>query len=86
MYWSNWGSVSSNAQSIQIQRGAGPSLRGGSFGGSFNIVTADAPAKSFYGLNLSAGYRFNSMVGVDLKTGLIGEKFSAAFRFDRKVA
>ena len=45
VYWSNWGSVSSAAASIQIQRGAGSSLYGaGSFGGSFNIVTADAPA------------------------------------------
>jgi hypothetical protein len=40
VYWSNWGAVSNNAGSIQIQRGAGSSLYGaGSFGGSFNILT-----------------------------------------------
>ncbi len=87
VYWSNWGSVSSNAASIQIQRGAGSSLYGaGSFGGSFNIVTGEAPATPRYGINLSAGSPFNSMIGVDLNTGLIGNTFAASLRVDRKVA
>jgi outer membrane receptor protein involved in Fe transport len=87
VYWSNWGSVSSNASSIQIQRGAGSSLYGaGSFGGSFNIVTGEAPAKPSYGVNLSAGSPFNSMVGVNLNSGLINNKFAATLRVDRKVA
>ena len=87
VYWSNWGSVSSNAASIQIQRGAGSSLYGaGSFGGSFNIVTGEAPATPRYGINLSAGSPFNSMIGVDLNTGLISNKFAASLRIDRKVA
>ncbi len=87
VYWSNWGSVSAAAASIQIQRGAGSSLYGaGSFGGSFNIVTADAPAKPSYGINLSMGTPLNSMWGVDLNTGLLAEKFAATLRIDRKVA
>ncbi len=87
VYWSNWGSVSSAAASIQIQRGAGSSLYGaGSFGGSFNIVTADAPAKPRYGINLSAGNPLNSMVGIGINTGLINNKFAGTFRIDRKVA
>ena len=87
VYWSNWGSVSSSAASIQIQRGAGSSLYGaGSFGGSFNIVTADAPATPSYELNLSMGDPFNSMYGIEANTGLIGKTFAATVRLDRKVA
>jgi outer membrane receptor protein involved in Fe transport len=87
VYWSNWGSVSSNASSIQIQRGAGSSLYGaGSFGGSFNIITGEAPAKPSYGINLTAGNPFNSMIGVNLNSGLIKDKFAASLRVDRKVA
>ncbi|MBS1214550.1 MAG: TonB-dependent receptor plug, partial [Proteobacteria bacterium] len=87
VYWSNWGSVSASAASIQIQRGAGSSLYGaGSFGGSFNIVTADAPAQPLYRLNLSMGDPFNSMVGIEANTGLINDKFAATVRLDRKVA
>lgn len=87
VYWSNWGSVSSAASSIQIQRGAGSSLYGaGSFGGSFNIVTADAPAKPSYGVNIAMGSPFNSMIGIEANTGLIADKFAATIRLDRKVA
>jgi outer membrane receptor protein involved in Fe transport len=87
VYWSNWGSVSASAASIQIQRGAGSSLYGaGSFGGSFNIVTADAPAKSLYRLNLVMGDPLNSMYGIEANTGLIADKFAATVRLDRKVA
>ncbi|MCD4692285.1 MAG: Plug domain-containing protein, partial [Calditrichales bacterium] len=47
VYWSNWGALPSGSQSIQIQRGAGSSLYGaGAFGGSINVLTADAPAVS----------------------------------------
>jgi outer membrane receptor protein involved in Fe transport len=87
VYWSNWGSVSANAASIQIQRGAGSSLYGaGSFGGSFNIVTGEAQATPKYGVNLTAGSPFNSLVGIDLNSGLINNKFAASLRIDRKVA
>ena len=87
VYWSNWGSVSASAASIQVQRGAGSSLYGsGAFGGSFNIVTADAPAKSFYGLSLNVGDPKNTMFGVDLKTGLLNDRFAFAVAVDRKLA
>jgi outer membrane receptor protein involved in Fe transport len=87
VYWSNWGSVSSAAASLQIQRGAGSSLYGaGSFGGSFNIVTADAPPKPSYGVNLSVGSPMNTMYGIDLNSGLIADKFAATLRLGRKIA
>ena len=87
VYWSNWGSVSSNAASIQVQRGAGSSLYGaGSFGGSFNIITSDASPKRYFGGNLSVGNPMNSMFGVEMNTGLINNRFAATFRIDRKVA
>ena len=87
VYWSNWGSVSSSAATIQVQRGAGSSLYGaGAFGGSFNIVTSEAPAKPSYGFNLSVGSPLNSMYGLELNTGLVNNSFSGTLRVDRKVA
>ncbi len=86
VYWSNWGSVSSAASSVQVQRGAGSSLYGaGSFGGSFNIVTGEAKPRSAYGANFSLGDPVNTMYGVDLNTGLIDDLYALSFRFDRKV-
>lgn len=87
VYWSNWGSVSSSAASVQVQRGAGSSLYGaGAFGGSFNIVTANSKPRSFYGANFSLGSPLNTMYGVDLNTGLIDNKFAITARFDKKDA
>ena len=86
VYWSNWGSVSSAAQSIQVQRGAGSSLYGaGSFGGSFNIVTQDALPARYFGANGAVGLPNNSMYGVEINTGLLSNKFAVSTRFDRKV-
>lgn len=86
VYWSNWGSVSSNAGSIQIQRGAGSSLYGsGGFGGSFNILT-DNPLKRFYGATLNLGDPLNTLYGIKLNTGLMKSKFSGALNIERKVA
>jgi outer membrane receptor protein involved in Fe transport len=40
VYWSNWTGLSSNVNSVQVQRGASSSLYGsGAFGGSLNIET-----------------------------------------------
>lgn len=87
VYWSNWGSVSSAAASIQLQRGAGSSLYGaGAFGGAFNIVTGNARPRSLYGVNLSLGDPTNTMYGVDLNTGLINDAFAVSVRLDRKIA
>lgn len=86
VYWSNWGSVSSAAASVQIQRGAGSSLYGaGSFGGSFNIVTGNAKPRPFYGVNLSLGSPQNTMYGVDINTGLIDNTYAVSVRLDRKL-
>jgi outer membrane receptor protein involved in Fe transport len=87
VYWSNWGSVSSAASSIQIQRGAGSSLYGaGAFGGSFNIVTKDAPATSYFGARASFGDPMNTMYGAEINTGLIDNTFAGTLRVDRKIA
>lgn len=87
VFWSNWGAVSSNAGSIQIQRGAGSSLYGsGSFGGSFNILTENPSLNPFYGANFSYGDPMNTMYGIKLSSGLLSGKFSAALNVDRKIA
>jgi outer membrane receptor protein involved in Fe transport len=86
VYWSNWGSVSAAAANIQVQRGAGSSLYGaGAFGGSFNIVTQDAPPTSYYGLTGNYGDPKNTLFGVKYRSGLINEKFALAFDFVRKI-
>jgi len=87
VYWSNWGAVSGNAGSIQIQRGAGSSLYGsGSFGGSFNILTENPSLQPFYGANLSLGDPMNTVYGIKLASGLLSGKFAAALNVDRKIA
>ena len=86
VYWSNWGSVSSAAASVQVQRGAGSSLYGaGAFGGSFNIVTGNARPTRHYGVNLAFGDPQNTMYGVDLNSGLIADSYAASLRLDRKI-
>ncbi|MEX2116156.1 MAG: TonB-dependent receptor [Bacteroidota bacterium] len=86
VYWSNWGSVSSAAASVQVQRGAGSSMYGaGAFGGSFNIVTGNARPQRYYGVNLSFGDPTNTMYGVDLSSGLINDAYAFTLRMDRKV-
>lgn len=85
VYWSNWGSVSANAQSIQIQRGAGSSLYGsGSFGGSFNILTETPGLNRFLGIKGNVGDPKNTMYGVNLASGLLG-KFSGTLNVERKI-
>ncbi len=85
VYWSNWGSVSANAQSIQIQRGAGSSLYGsGSFGGSFNILTETPGLNRFIGLKGNIGDPKNTMYGITVGTGLLG-KFSGTLNVERKI-
>jgi outer membrane receptor protein involved in Fe transport len=87
VYWSNWGSVSSSAASIQVQRGAGSSLYGaGAFGGSFNIITMDANPTSYYGGDFTLGDPKNTMYGIKLNSGLIDNKFAFSFNLARKVA
>ncbi len=87
VYWSNWGSVSSNSSSVQIQRGAGSSLYGsGSFGGSFNILTENPSLVKSFRLRGTLGDPKNSLYGFSATTGLLGGKFAAALNIDRKIA
>ena len=87
VYWSNWGSVSSSAASIQVQRGAGSSLYGaGAFGGSFNIITQDANPTSYYGGNFTLGDPKNTLYGIKLNSGIIDNKFAFSLSLARKVA
>jgi outer membrane receptor protein involved in Fe transport len=87
VYWSNWGSVSSNAGSIQLQRGAGSSLYGsGAFGGSFNILTENPALSRYLGLKGNFGDPLNTMYGVNLSSGLISGKFAGALNVERKIA
>jgi outer membrane receptor protein involved in Fe transport len=47
VYWSNWTGLSSNVNSVQVQRGASSSLYGsGAFGGSLNIETMKSSPKA----------------------------------------
>lgn len=86
VYWSNWGSVSANASSIQIQRGAGSSLYGsGAFGGSFNILT-NSDLNRFLGANLTVGDPKNSIYGVNLSSGLLKGKFAGSLNVERKIS
>lgn len=56
VYWSNWTGLSSNVQSVQVQRGIGSSLYGsGSFGGSVNIETMGVSPKKGFNIRSSAG-------------------------------
>lgn len=74
VYWSNWGALPSGSQSIQVQRGAGSSLYGaGAFGGSINVLTADAPAVSSLKLNATAGMYNTYKLGFDYNTGLFAD-------------
>lgn len=86
VYWSNWGSVSANAASVQVQRGAGSSLYGaGSFGGSFNIITSDALPKPYYGANISIGSPMNTFYGINLNTGLMENNTAFTLNVTRKI-
>jgi len=54
VYWSNWTGLSSNVNSVQVQRGASSSLYGsGAFGGSLNIETMKATPKAEWSLRSS---------------------------------
>ena len=84
VYWSNWGALPSGSQSIQVQRGAGSTLYGaGAFGGSINVLTAEAPAVSSIKINATAGLYNTYKLGMDYNTGLFGgNKFSFLTRLN----
>ncbi len=73
VYWSNWGALPSGSQSIQVQRGAGSTLYGaGTFGGSINVLTADAPAVPGFKITSTAGMYDVYKLGFEYNTGLFG--------------
>lgn len=71
VYWSNWTGLSSNAKSVQVQRGAGSSLYGsGAFGGSLNIETMDSSPEAEFTLRSSAGIYLSDEKTADGKGGM----------------
>ncbi len=77
VYWSNWGSLPSGSQSIQVQRGAGSTLYGaGAFGGSINVVTQDAVGDRSYGFMSTVAQYGTYKLGGEFSSGLMGEKYS----------
>ncbi len=61
VYWSNWTGLSSDIQTLQVQRGVGSSLYGsGAFGGSFNIETMGVSPQKGLTVRSSAGI-YNTM-------------------------
>jgi outer membrane receptor protein involved in Fe transport len=83
VYWSNWGSLPSASQSIQVQRGVGSSQYGsGAFGGSVNVVTSEAPAVSSLRVNLTGGQYSTYKAGLDYNTGLMNGRHSFLARFN----
>ena len=76
VYWSNWGSLPSGSQSIQVQRGAGSTLYGaGTFGGSINVLTQDAIGKKGFAFNASYGSYYTSKFGMEFNSGLMKNKY-----------
>jgi outer membrane receptor protein involved in Fe transport len=86
VYWSNWGAVSSAAASVQVQRGAGSSLYGaGSFGGSFNIITQEVPARAGLEAHATFGNPEINVYGASIHTGLLANNlFAAGATYDWK--
>jgi len=88
VYWSNWGSVSSNVSNIQVQRGAGSSMYGsGSFGGSFNMVTDEADAKLQLRGQVNVGSNYNQLYAIRFNSGLLfDDKFAFKLNLRRKMS
>ena len=77
VYWSNWGSLPSASQAIQVQRGVGSSLYGsGALGGSINVVTKDAPADQSLGAIVTLGENGVMKYGASYNSGLVNSKYS----------
>jgi len=56
VFFSNWTGLASNANLIQVQRGAGSWLYGSGFGGSFNVNTMGPPDQRGLIFRSSVGY------------------------------
>ncbi|MFQ5604849.1 MAG: TonB-dependent receptor [bacterium] len=71
VYWSNWGQLPGGSKSIQVQRGVGSSLYGaGAFGGSINVLTAEAGAERSFRVVTTGGRYGTYKLGMDYNSGL----------------
>ncbi|MEG2070094.1 MAG: TonB-dependent receptor plug domain-containing protein, partial [Bacteroidales bacterium] len=72
----------SHVENLEVQRGVGTSNNGSAaFGASMNFSTLDIPSKAFLELNSSAGSFYTFRNSVSAGTGLIADRFSAAFSY-----
>lgn len=77
VYWSNWGQLPAGSKSIQVQRGVGSSLYGaGAFGGSINVLTAEAAAERSLRVVSTGGLYKTYKLGIDYDTGLMKGKYT----------
>ncbi len=76
--------LASSVQSIQVQRGVGPSTNGASsFGGSLNVETLGLRAKPYAEFNNSAGSFGTWKTSIAAGTGLLGGHFAVDARASR---
>ena len=76
--------LASSVQSIQVQRGVGPSTNGASsFGGSLNVETLGLRPKAYAEINNSAGSFGTWKTTVAAGTGLLGGHFALDARASR---
>ncbi|WP_375415841.1 TonB-dependent receptor [uncultured Hymenobacter sp.] len=76
--------LASSVQSIQVQRGAGPSTNGaGAFGASLNVETLGLRSKAYGEINNSAGSFGTWKTTVAAGTGLLGGHFAVDARASR---
>ena len=74
VYWSNWTGLSSNVQSVQVQRGVGSSLYGsGAFGGSINIETMGVSPNRGWTFRTSAGFYTTKGVASGPRAGRVAD-------------
>ncbi|NNE25911.1 MAG: TonB-dependent receptor [Saprospiraceae bacterium] len=82
VFWVNMPDFSNSVESIQIQRGVGPSTNGsGAFGASLNLNTNELYSNGF--ININSGYgSFNTRkVAVSMNTGLINNQYQIEGRY-----
>ena len=82
VFWVNLPDFSNSVESIQIQRGVGPSTNGsGAFGASLNLNTNQLYTNGF--ININSGYgSFNTRkVTVSMNTGMIDNQYQIEGRY-----
>ena len=84
MFWVNMPDIVSSTENIQVQRGVGSSVNGGSsFGGNINLTSKNISTTSFAKSDVSVG-SFNTLKNnISFGTGLLNEHFSFEGRLSR---